>query len=199
MDSRALIPRPETEELVEQVVKQLSKAPERILDLGTGSGALALAFAKEYPEARVEAVDISEQAISLARENAQSLDLASRVRFYQGSWFDALNVDTMQYDLIVSNPPYLTQKEMATAEPEVTDYEPPGALVSGEDGLDAIRAIFSDVGTFLKKDGLFALETGIGQQAELNALSAAAKLKGQCYEDYSGRPRFYFAWKRKTT
>ncbi len=195
VDSRALIPRHETEELVEQVVKQLSVTPRTILDLGTGSGALALALAKEYPDARVDAVDLSSSALSLAKENAQSLGLESSIRFHQGSWFSPLNANETRYDLIVSNPPYLTLEEMTTAEPEVVDYEPQNALVSGEDGLDAIRKIFNTVGTFLKDEGLFALETGISQQSELNALSAASNLNGHFLEDCSGRHRFYFARK----
>lgn len=195
VDARGLIPRHETEELIEQIVEQLSEAPGRILDLGTGSGALALALAQKYPEATVDAVDVSPQALSLARENAQSLGLESRVQFHEGNWFAPLDTDENQYDLIVSNPPYLTKKEMATAEPEVADYEPHDALVSGDDGLDAIREIFNEVKTFLKKGGLFALETGIDQQAELDALSAATNLEGYCLRDFSGRPRFYFARK----
>ena len=195
VDSRALIPRHETEELVERVVKQLHKVPERILDLGTGSGALALAFAREYPEAQVDAVDISSSAISLASENAKSLGFESRIHFHEGSWFSPIDQDGNQYDLIVSNPPYLTQKEIATAEPEVTDYEPRNALVAGVDGLDAIREIFGKSIAFLKQYGLLVLETGIEQQAELNALSKAANFQGQCINDLSGRPRFYFAWK----
>ena len=195
VDSRALIPRHETEELVERVVKQLPKAPEKILDLGTGTGALALAFAHEYPEAEVDAVDINSSALSLARENAKSLDLESRIQFHQGSWFDPLDPGGNQYDLIVSNPPYLTQKEMTTAEPEVTAHEPHGALVAGVDGLDAIREILRKCSDFLKQDGLLALETGINQQAELDTLSKAANLKGQCVHDLSGHPRFYFVVK----
>lgn len=196
VDKRALIPRHETEELVDRVVKQLHEAPERILDLGTGSGALALAFVREYPEANVDAVDVSSSALSLARENAQSLGLESRIQFHEGSWFAPLGSGKNQYDLIVSNPPYLTPKEMATAEPEVTAHEPHAALVSGEDGLDAIREIFSEVGQFLKAEALFALETGIGQQADLDALSTAANLEGKHYKDFSGRPRFYLAQRR---
>jgi len=197
VDQRALIPRQETEELVEQIVKQLSEAPKSILDLGTGSGALALAFASEYTEAAIDAVDISPSAISLAKENAHSLGLESRIQFYEGSWFEPLGTGQRQYDLIVSNPPYLTQKEMTTAEPEVTDYEPHNALVSGKDGLDAIRTLFNHVDTFLKEGGLFALETGIGQEAKLDAMSTATNLKGHCLRDFSGRPRFYFARKSK--
>lgn len=195
VDARGLIPRHETEELIEQIVEQLPEAPEKILDLGTGSGALALALAQKYPEATVDAVDVSPLALSLARENAQSLGLESRVQFHEGNWFAPLDSGEHPYDLIVSNPPYLTKKEMATAEPEVADYEPHDALVSGDDGLDAIREIFNGVEAFLKKGGLLALETGISQQAELDALSAAANLEGHCLHDFSGRPRFYFARK----
>lgn len=194
-DSRALIPRHETEELVQHVVQQLQKAPEKIADLGTGSGALALAFAHEYPEAQVDAVDVSPSALSLARENAQSLGFEARVQFYEGSWFGPLDPVDNEYDLIVSNPPYLTQQEMATAQPEVVDYEPHQALVSGVDGLDALREIFNGAGKFLKPDGLLALETGIGQQVELDALSAAFNLNGKCIHDLSGHPRFYCAQK----
>lgn len=195
VDSRALIPRHETEELVDQLVKQLHKAPQKILDLGTGSGALALAFARKYPDAQIDAVDVSSSALSLARENAKSLDLDSRIQFYQGSWFEPLGKGGNQYDLIVSNPPYLTQKEVVTAEPEVIDHEPRGALASGVDGLDAIREILGKSVDFLKQNGILALETGIAQQDELDALSKTANLKGRCIHDLSGRPRFYFVVK----
>jgi release factor glutamine methyltransferase len=127
VDTRALIPRYETEELVERVSEALSVAPKQILDLGTGSGALALAFAKRYPEASVDAVDFSAQALSLAKENAITQELAERVTFYEGSWLCPLGLGEQRYDLIVSNPPYLTEEEMTTAEPEVVAYEPHSA------------------------------------------------------------------------
>lgn len=196
VDSRALIPRYETEELVELVSEMLSKKPTAILDLGTGTGALAFAFANKYPEASVNAVDVSTEALSLAKENAQSLGLQERVHFHAGSWLSPLTPGEPRYDLIVSNPPYLTEEEMATAEPEVVRYEPHGALVSGADGLDDLRLIFKEVSTFLKLGGLLALETGIAQGAALDALAAAAGLPGERRNDLSGRPRFYFAWKR---
>ena len=197
VDTRALIPRHETEELVERVVQLLPVAPGKILDLGAGSGALALAFAREYPEAQIDAVDVSPSALSLARENALTMGFESRIRFHEGSWFDPLDRDAGAYDLIVSNPPYLTQAEIATAEPEVTDYEPHLALVSGIDGLDAIRKIFGKAASFLNQGGLLALETGASQQAELDVLSEAANLHGTSGDDLNGCPRFYFAWKRQ--
>ena len=195
VDARALIPRYETEELVERVSEALSVVPKQILDLGTGSGALALAFAKRYPEASVDAVDFSAQALSLAKENAITQELAERVTFYEGSWLCPLGLGEQRYDLIVSNPPYLTEEEMTTAEPEVVAYEPHSALVSGADGLDDLRLIFKDAAAFLKPGGLLALETGIAQAEALNTLAETAGLQGECIEDLSGRPRFYFARK----
>jgi len=195
VDARALIPRYETEELVERVSEALSVVPKQILDLGTGSGALALAFAKRYPEASVDAVDFSAQALSLAKENAITQELAERVTFYEGSWLCPLGLGEQRYDLIVSNPPYLTEEEMTTAEPEVVNHEPQCALVSGADGLDDLRLIFKDAAAFLKPGGLLALETGIAQAEALNTLAETAGLQGECIEDLSGRPRFYFARK----
>ena len=195
VDRRALIPRFETEELVELACEALSASPKTILDLGTGSGALALALAKKYPEASVNAVDVSAAALSLAQENAAALGLDARVTFHEGSWWRPLGLGEQHYDLIVSNPPYLTDEEMTTAEPEVVGHEPHSALVSGADGLDDLRLIFKDAASHMKPGGLLALETGIAQAEALDALAAAAGLQGECMEDLSGRPRFYFARK----
>lgn len=196
VDSRALIPRQETEELIEHIVREFSEPPNKILDLGTGAGAIALALANKYPDASVDAVDISAAALALARENAQLLELEPRIRFYQGSWFEPLDAKNNQYDLIVSNPPYLTQQEMTTAEPEVTQYEPHNALVAGEDGLNAIRLIFKQAVTFLAPGAMIALEAGIGHRDELVALGKTIGLKGVCLNDLSDRPRFYLARKQ---
>ncbi|KRP35586.1 MAG: protein-(glutamine-N5) methyltransferase, release factor-specific [Opitutaceae bacterium BACL24 MAG-120322-bin51] len=195
VDRRALIPRYETEELVELVCEALSENPKMILDLGTGSGALALAFAKKYPEASVDAVDLSAEALSLAKENTVAQGLEARVTLHEGSWLCPLGSGEQRYDLIVSNPPYLTEEEMTTAEPEVVAYEPHSALVSGGDGLDDLRLIFKDAAAHLQPGGLLALETGIAQTEALNALCEAGGLKGESLEDLSGRPRFYFARK----
>ncbi len=191
VDRRALIPRPETEELLELVCERLSVAPKTILDLGTGTGALALALAAKFPEARVTAVDLSADALALAKENAERLGLADRVDFLEGSWLAPVGSDR-RFDLIVSNPPYLTEVEMTTAEPEVVVHEPTSALVSGADGLDDLRVIFAEVSEYLATSGLLALETGIEQTAGLNELSQRAGLSGESVNDLSGRPRFYF-------
>ena len=195
VDRRALIPRFETEELVELACEALSASPKTILDLGTGSGALALALAKKYPEASVDAVDVSAAALLLAQENAAALGLDARVTFHEGSWWRPLGLGEQLFDLIVSNPPYLTDEEMTTAEPEVVGHEPHSALVSGADGLDDLRLIFKDAASHMKPGGLLALETGIAQAEALDALAAMAGLQGECMEDLSGRPRFYFARK----
>lgn len=193
VDSRALIPRPETEELVEYIGERLSESPKRILDLGTGTGALALALASKYPDAEVTAVDLSADALALAEGNAEATGLAARVRFLQGSWFAPVP-EGEQFDLIVSNPPYLTEAEMTTAEPEVINHEPESALVSGADGLDDLRVIFSEAPTYLKSMGLLAVETGIAQHEQLAVLAQAAGLNyARSQDDLSGRPRFFFA------
>ena len=192
VDPRALIPRHETEELIELIVERLKAPPKRILDLGTGSGAIALALASRYSEAEVTATDQSEEAIALAKENTLALNLSSRVTFIKGNWFEPLD-EGERFDLIVSNPPYLTEAEMQTAEPEVIDHEPRSALASGQEGLDDLGLLFKSVSKHLAKGGLLALETGIGQADAIKAMALEVSLHGQSVEDLSERPRFFFA------
>jgi release factor glutamine methyltransferase len=192
VDARALIPRHETEELVDRIFERLDSPPKSILDLGTGSGALALALASKYPEAAVTAVEQSADALALATENAEALKLSGRIQLLGGSWWDPLP-EGATFDLIVSNPPYLTEAEMQTAEPEVVGHEPHTALVSGGDGLDDLRVLLKSAKKFLADDGLLAMETGIAQSEALTAMAAEAGLKGENVEDLSERPRFFFA------
>ena len=192
VDPRALIPRHETEELIELIVERLEAPPKRILDLGTGSGAIALALASRYSDAEVTATDQSEEAITLAKENALALNLSSRVTFIKGNWFEPLD-EGARFDLIVSNPPYLTEAEMQTAEPEVIDHEPHSALASGQEGLDDLGLLFKSVPRHLAEGGLLALETGIGQADAIKAMALEVSLHGQSVEDLSGRLRFFFA------
>ena len=192
VDPRALIPRHETEELIELIVERLDAPPKRILDLGTGSGAIALALASRYSDAEVTATDQSEGAITLAKENALTLNLSSRVTFIKGNWFEPLDEDA-RFDLIVSNPPYLTEAEMQTAEPEVIDHEPHNALVSGQEGLDDLSLLFKSVPRHLAEGGLLALEIGIGQADAIKAMALEVSLHGQSVEDLSEHPRFFFA------
>ena len=192
VDPRALIPRHETEELIELIVERLETPPARILDLGTGSGAIALALASKYSDAEVTATDQSNEAITLAKENALALNLSSRVTFIKGNWFEPLD-EGARFDLIVSNPPYLTEAEMQTAEPEVIDHEPHNALASGQEGLDDLGLLFKSVPRHLAEGGLLALETGIGQADAIKAMALEVSLHGQSVEDLSEHPRFFFA------
>lgn len=192
VDSRALVPRQETEELVDRIVTRLSEAPKRILDLGTGSGAIAFALASKYPEACITAIDSSTGAIALALENATTLDFVDRVRIIEGNWWSPI-ADDESFDLIVSNPPYLTEAEMRSAEPEVVDYEPQEALVAGHDGLNDLRILLEGAPKYLCATGLLAMETGIAQSESLTAMATIAGLTCECIEDLNERPRFFFA------
>lgn len=191
LDARALIPRPETEELMELIPQRLNTTPERILDLGTGSGAIAIALAGMYPDADIWATDQSAAALQLAQENAEICVSDKRIHFCQGNWWEALPTG-QQFDLIVSNPPYLSEAELETAAPEVAANEPEIALVSGPDGLNDLRQIIAGAARHLAPGGLMALETGIAQHRELDHLVHAAGLAGQGLSDMSGHPRFYF-------
>ncbi len=196
VDRRALIPRPETEELLELVLARVPGGAEgvlRVLDLGTGTGALALALARAWPAARVVAVDASEEALALARENAAALGLGDRVEFLRSDWYAALPVDAV-FDLIVSNPPYLTDEEVAAAEPEVRLHDPRAALVAPDEGRADLRAIIAGAARRLAPGGLLALETGVAQHPALLAAVAAAGLsQGESRADLRGRDRFVLA------
>ena len=170
-DRRGLVPRPETELLLELVTQAVPAAPARILDLGTGTGAIALALAKFWPESAVVAVDRSADALALARENATKLSLADRVHFVESDWFAALTGEP-PFQVIVSNPPYLTAAEVAEAEPEVREHDPRGALVAEGEGRADLEAIIRSAPAFLAPGGLLALETGIAQHAALTQFAA---------------------------
>jgi release factor glutamine methyltransferase len=195
VDRRALIPRPETEQLVEKLVSLVSPAPATILDLGTGSGAIALALAKAFPSATVTGVDLSEEALALARENAEALGLTDRVKLFSSDWFSALP-DESRFALIVANPPYLSATEAAETAPEVRGFEPLSALTpaSGSSGAEDLRTIISGARKFLAPGGFLALETGPEQHPELLELLAAAGFSRRSSEpDLTGRSRFLFA------
>jgi release factor glutamine methyltransferase len=197
VDRRALIPRPETELLVELAVEFCPTPPGRALDLGTGSGAIALALAKAFPAARVVALDASEEALALARQNATDSGFAERVNFVRSNWFDQLPAGE-EFDLIVANPPYLTRGEFETAAPEVRGFEPASALVPANDpaGLGDLQTIIGSAPRFLSASGLLALETGIAQHAALlSATAAAGFARSESRQDLTGRDRFVFAWR----
>jgi len=195
VDRRALIPRPETELLVATVVGRCAGPPARILDLGTGGGAIALALAQAFPAAQVTAVDANPAALALAAENAASSGLAGRVSLRPSQWFGALAADE-RFDLIVANPPYLAAEEVAAAAPEVREFDPTDALIAAEGGLADLRAILQQAPRHLAVGGWLALETGEGHHAALTALAAAAGYaRTESLQDLSGRDRFFFAWR----
>ena len=194
-DRRALIPRPETERLVEILVGRAGATPPaRVLDLGTGTGAIALALAQAWPAAAVTAVDASAEALALAAENRTSAGLEARVTLLESDWFGRLAADA-RFDLIISNPPYLSAGEMAQAAAEVREHEPSAALVAAEEGLAAARAILQAALPFLAPGGWLALETGSGQHQALAATAAAAGWgRTESLSDLTGRDRYLLAW-----
>jgi len=194
VDRRALIPRPETELLVVAALEACAIPPARVLDLGTGSGAIALAIAQQLPMATVTGVDVSDDALALARENAVSTSLAERVRFAKSNWFAALPADA-RFELIVANPPYLSAEETAATEPEVHAHEPAQALTAADSGSADLRTIIAGTSKFLTQGGMLALETGIAQHAELTALAKSAGFaRVESRPDLTGRDRIILAW-----
>ncbi len=195
VNRRALIPRPETEQLCEVITQVLPNAPGAILDLGTGCGAIALALAAFYRDASVTAIDASEAALDLARENAAALGLAGRIRFLLSDWYAALG-PAERFDLIVANPPYLSQAETEATAEEVRGYEPRLALSPGPQGTEALARIIEGAPGFLGETGMLALETGIDQHATLRGLTVAAGLgRVESRRDFSGRDRHILAWR----
>jgi release factor glutamine methyltransferase len=196
VDRRALIPRPETELLVESIVKLCPEsAAPRILDLGTGTGAIALALAAALPSADVTAVELSEEALALAAENATATGLAERVHLLRSRWFEALPAEA-RFDVIVANPPYLSAAETAAALPEVREFEPLTALTSADDGLADLREIVAQAPRYLAARGLLAMETGIAHHPKLLELVTAAGFsRSESRQDLTGRDRFVFAWR----
>ena len=188
-DKRALVPRPETEHLVELLQSKITNRKLKILDVGTGSGVIALSLAAKFPEATVIATDISEDALNLARENAERLGLTSRVEFLQG---DLLTYVNHVYDLLVANLPYVAAGEGPTLSREVA-HDPAVALFGGERGDEMIRKLIESAPSYLAPGGLMALEVGLGQAADLAALMAEKNYHDiETERDYAGVIRFLF-------
>ena len=167
--SDVLIPRPDTETLVEHALRCIPEdTPSQVLDVGTGSGAIAVTIAAERPLARVTATDISDAALKVASENAETLEVASRVRFQRAD----LLCGAEQYDVIVSNPPYIARSEMAGLQAEVREHEPVAALEAGEDGLDVVRSLLTAAAPATTLGAHMLIEVGVCQAASVARLAA---------------------------
>ena len=184
-----LSPRPDTETLLDVVLPDIpAESRISVLDLGVGSGAILLAILAERPQAIGLGVDVSEEAIAVARENAANLGLAARVALLRGDWASGLAADS--FDRVVSNPPYIATGDLAALDPEVRDHEPLLALDGGADGLAAYRALAPQILRVLRPGGRFAVEIGAGQRAAVETLFREAGARSlRTTPDLAGRDR----------
>jgi len=193
VDSNVLIPRPDTEKLIETVIGLYSGRKEenlRILELGTGSGIITVTLAAFFENSFSAAADLSLEAIRTARINAEKNNVSSRICFLNSSWFSGIS-PKCQFDLIVSNPPYIKTSDIAKLQPEIRMYEPVLALDGGENGLLCIEEIVRDAHMFLKKDGYLVLEAGFDQKEGIEALVRRNEnlIFVEMVKDYGGRDR----------
>lgn len=195
----ALVPRPETEVIVERALEVIKDVPEPLIaDIGTGSGCIAIAMAKSRADARIVATDISEAALALARENVTRHCVDSRVALRHGSLFTPLTRDA-HFDLIVSNPPYISETAYPRLMTEVRDHEPREALVAGMDGLDIIRALVGEAHHYLGTSGFLVFEMSEEQRMPLKKLVLQNGLWNivRFIEDYNHRDRGVILSKRQ--
>jgi release factor glutamine methyltransferase len=208
VDGRVLIPRPETEVVVEVAIAELDRiratrpmdSPLVVADLGTGSGAIALAIASERAGVEVWGTDASAAALDVARANLAGVGghAAPRVRLVEGSWWDALPGDRMgRFDLVVSNPPYVTTAEMAELDPVVADWEPHSALEAGHDGLEHVAVILSGATRWLAPGGVVVVEIAPHQaERALDLARRAGLVRTELAPDLAGRDRMVIARRR---
>jgi release factor glutamine methyltransferase len=185
-----LIPRPETELLVEIGLREIKclNIPASILDLGTGSGAIALAIAHEAPNAQITATDQSIEALDIAKINAEHLNVSSRVQFFQGNWYEALDTD-ISFDVILSNPPYIAAQDTHLSQGDLR-FEPVSALTDHGNGLTCLEKIITGAKLHLNPNGLLALEHGFDQSEAVVALMKSAGLSDiQTHLDLGGHNR----------
>jgi release factor glutamine methyltransferase len=185
-----LIPRPETELLVEIALAEISKLNQaaKILDLGTGSGAIALSIASANPLALLTATDQSIEALAIAKQNAELLSLTKQVQFLQGSWYEALD-QPYQFDVIVSNPPYIANQDSHLTQGDLR-FEPASALTDYASGLSCLEIIIAEAGRYLKPSGLIAVEHGFDQsEAVVELMKEAGLIDVQVHLDLAGHCR----------
>ena len=191
-DKRALVPRPETEQLIELLITHFKSeiADSRMIDVGTGSGIIALTLAAEFPKAEIVGADISEDALMLARENAERLGLADRVHFLQSNLLESVQT---HFNLIVANLPYVSTEDRHNLSREVL-HDPEVALFAGARGDELVRQLIGQASSWLRPGGMLAMEIGIGQSEALVAALAEKNYRDISTEkDYSGVIRFLFA------
>jgi release factor glutamine methyltransferase len=189
-DRRAMVPRPETEELVEFLKSEIQDPKSGIVDVGTGSGVIALSFAAEFPEARILAVDVSDDALALAQENAARLNLSDRVQFLKSRLLE--NIEGA-FDLIVANLPYISTQDRHTLSREVL-RDPEVALFAGARGDELVRELIDQAPLRLRPGGMLALEIGLDQRDALLSALAEKNYRDICSKnDYNGVTRFLFA------
>ncbi len=199
-----LIPRPETECLIDIAIAAVAKSKENLslqqghwVDLGTGSGAIAIGLADALQEATIHAVDYSSAAIAIAQVNVQNAGLSDRITFYQGYWWEPLESLKGQFSGMVSNPPYIPTSTVSTLQPEVVNHEPHLALDGGDDGLDCIRYLIETSPSYLKSGGVWLVEMMAGQA---DAVEEMLQNQGnycniKIYADLTGIERFALAYK----
>ncbi len=192
VDARVLVPRPDTETLVEVALERLRGRDlgGRVLDLCTGSGCVAVSLKLERKTLTVDAVDLSEGAVAVARDNAQRLGAVWNVRIAVGDLFAPLGRPRALYDLVTANPPYIAASEIPTLPPDVRDHEPRLALDGGDDGLELVRRILAEAPRWIRAGGTLAMEIGAGQADETRALfEKAGFLDVRAAKDYGGIER----------
>ncbi|GAU75726.1 peptide chain release factor N(5)-glutamine methyltransferase [Fusibacter sp. 3D3] len=186
-----LIPRQDTESLVEYIIQYVAGQPTKILDIGTGSGAIAVSLARFLKYAEVTTVDISEDALEIAGENVRLNGVEARVTLLKSDLFESVGSEV--FDIIVSNPPYISEKDLRALEPEVKDHEPELALLGGLDGLDFYRRIIPQAKPYLKAKGLLIFEAGYDQSVEIIKLFEAQGYDDiGVFSDLRGIPRFIY-------
>lgn len=191
-----LIPRPETEHLVEECLKRVKKQSPVIADVGIGSGAISIALAVNIPTANIYATEISFAAMQVAKINIENHQLAERVCIVKGDLLDPLIELKLQFDMIVSNPPYIPTSDIEDLEPEVRLYEPIEALDGGEDGLDVYRRLFPQAIGLLRNDGFVGVEIGVGQADSVRQIAKdAGYQKIQIIRDLAGIERVVIAYR----
>ncbi|MDJ0507781.1 MAG: peptide chain release factor N(5)-glutamine methyltransferase [Crocosphaera sp.] len=198
-----LIPRPETELIIDYALKAVENSPKHSLisgnwvDLGTGSGAIAVALADSLPQARIHAVDSSAVALTIAKENALTTGFSSRIEFYQGSWWTPLHHLKGQVSAMLSNPPYIPTALLSQLQPEVKEHEPVLALDGGDDGLEAIRYLIDTSPDYLVSGGVFLIEMMADQGKQVSLLLEDSP-HYHCIEilsDLAGLDRFALAYR----